>query len=187
MSRSTLALDRIAVAVLGLLLIAIGAGALIWNTSLFAGIPETITAPGLALSTRSWWWPWAVTLAGIALVLLGLRWLAGHAMAARAHAMPLTGSGEGGALSADLSSVADAAARRLESDPNVYSAKGTAIVDRGRRIMDLTATAAAADVAAAAAAADQVCCEAVTMLADDTVATRTRIRVKTTERVRRLS
>lgn len=186
MSRSSLALDRIAVAVLGLLLIVIGAGALVWNTSWFAGIPETITAPGLALSARSWWWPWAVALAGVVLVLVGLRWLAAHAMAARAHAMPLTGSGEGGTLSADLSSVADAAARRLASDPNVHSAKGTALIDRGRRIMDITATAAAADVAAAAAAADRVCCEAVTMLADDTVATRTRIRVKTTERVRRL-
>jgi hypothetical protein len=187
MSRAATAVDRTAGIAVGLVLILVGAGAIIWNSNWFNGIPEYITAPGMALSVRSWWWPWAVTAAGIVLVLLGLRWLAAHALATRAHTMPLTGSGENGIMTADLGSVANAAARRLELDPSVQSAKATAFLDRGRRIVEITATAAsAADLSAAAAAADKVCCEAVTMLDDDSVATRTRIRLKTANRVRRL-
>jgi hypothetical protein len=180
MSRSSTALDRTATLIVGLLLIAVGAGTIIWNTTWLPRIPESITAPGLALSARSWWWPWAVTAAGIAAVLLGLRWLASHALARRAHTVALTGSGENGTLTTDLAAIATAAAHRLELDPGVHSAKATAIIDRGRRTLDITATAASVnDIPATAAAADQVCCEAITMLGDDTVATRTRIRVDT--------
>ena len=178
MSRSSTTLDRAGTLVVGLLLITLGAGAIIWNTTWLPHIPDTITAPGLALSARSWWWPWAVPIAGIALVLLGLRWLASHALARRAHTLTLTGSGQNGTLTADLAAIATAAAHRLQLNPSVHSAKATAIVDRGRRTLNLTATAASVhDVPATAAAADQVCCEAITMLGDDTVATRTRIRV----------
>ena len=188
MSRSSTALDRTATIVVGLLLVAVGAGAIIWHSGWVNGLPEIITAPGLALSARSWWWPWAVTLVGVALVLLGLRWLASHAMATRVHTVALTGSGENGSLTTDLGSIAQAAARRLAMDPSVDSAKATAIVDLGRRTLDLTATAASInDITAAATAADQVCCEAITMLGDDTIATRTRIKVNTTsDRVRRV-
>jgi hypothetical protein len=178
MSRSSTALDRTATLIVGLCLIAVGAAAIIWNTSWLPHIPETITAPGLALSARSWWWPWAVTAAGIALVFLGLRWLASHSLARRAHTIALTGSGENGTITANLAAIATATAHHLQADPSVHSAKATAIMDRGRRTLDITATTASVtDVPAAVAAADQVCCEAITMLGDDTVATRARIRV----------
>jgi hypothetical protein len=183
MSRSSTALDRTATLVVGLFLIVVGAGAIIWNTTWLPRIPESITAPGLVLSARSWWWPWAVTAAGIALVFLGLRWLATHSLARRVHTIALAGSGQNGILTADLAAIATAAAHRLQLNPSVQSAKATAIIDRGRRTLDLTATAASVhDVPAAAAAADQVCGEAITMLGDDTVATRTRIRVDTKRR-----
>ena len=180
MSRTSTAVDRTATLLTGIILVAVGVGAIIWNTNWFNEIPESVTAPGLAISARSWWWPWAVTAAGVVLVLLGLRWLASHALARKAHTVPLAGSGENGTLTVDLGAIADAAAHRLELNPSVHSAKATATVDRGRRTLDITATATSVgDVAGAAVAADHVCCEAISMLGDDTVATRTRIRVDT--------
>ena len=189
MSRPATVLDRTAAVIVGLVLVLVGVGVFLWNSAWFNGIPEFITAPGLALSVRSWWWPWAVTAAGIALVLLGMRWLTSHSMAPRAHTAALPGSGVHGSLTTDLSAIASAASRRLELNPSVRSAKATAIVDRGRRTIDITAiTESVHDIAAATAAADQVCCEAITMIGDDSIATRTRIRVKTTNpRVRRLN
>jgi hypothetical protein len=68
----------------------------------------------------------------------------------------------------------------------VQSVKAKAIDDRGLRTLDLLATVVSVtDLAAASAAADQVCCDAIAMLGDDSVATRTRIRVAKIHRDRR--
>ena len=180
MSRSCTTLDRIAALIVGLLFLAVGAALLIWNTNWLNGIPEAITAPGLVTVAGSAWWPWIVTLTGIALVLLGFRWLASHRLPVKARAVQLRGGGGSGVLSADLSAIAEAATRRLQADPSVRSAKAKAVVDRGHVTLDVTTTAASvADLPAAVAVADQVCCDAVTMLGDDTVATRTKVRVDT--------
>ncbi len=48
MTRLATTLDRLAAAVFGLALIAIGVGVLVWNTYWIPGIPVMITAPGLS-------------------------------------------------------------------------------------------------------------------------------------------
>lgn len=178
MTRAAVAWDRIAALLFGLALIAVGVGAVGWHSFLRHRVPDTINAHALATTTHQAWWPWAVAGAGVVLVLLGLRWLASHSPAAKAGMVPLSSSGEAGRATADLSAIAAAAAQRLEAHPSIHSAKAKAIDDRGRPTLAVTATATSVeDLAAAAAAADRVCCDAIAMLGDGSVATRTRIRV----------
>lgn len=186
MTRSAMALDRIAALLVGLVLIAVGVCAVGWNGFLRNTIPESIELPTLVAATQQGWWPWAVAGAGVVLVLLGLRWLLSHTPAAKAGSVPLSVSGDAGRVTADLGAIADAAAQQLEAHPGVHSAKAKAIDDRGLRTLDVTVTATSVpDLGAAAAAADRVCCDAIGMLGDDSVATRTRIHLDRTKRDRR--
>ncbi len=197
MKRSTVALDRLATAVVALLLIAVGAALLIWNTSLFSGIPEMITAPGLVDASESDWWPWAVAGAGILLVVLALRWLIAHRPAARVDRTTIadsrndaeTDDATPGRSSADIAAIASASARALEAHTAVVKASGKAVVDRRQRTLLIDATATSPElIGDAAHAADRVAREAVTMIGDDSLATRTVIRVdKHRDAARRVS
>lgn len=179
MTRAALALDRLAALLLGLALLAIGAGMLIWDSGLIAHTPTTITMPGLVTATRSAWWPWVTTAAGVVLVLAGMRWLQSHGRSERTRALTLTGSSAAGRLTADLKSVADAAAANLAAHPALRSAKARTVIERGAPSIQLEATAASADLLAEAArAADEIATTAAAMLGD-TIAVRTRLHVDT--------
>ncbi|MFD4368314.1 alkaline shock response membrane anchor protein AmaP [Rhodococcus sp. NPDC058521] len=176
MSRSAAFFDRLLALLIGLVLVAVGAGALIWNTSLFSNKPETITAPWLVNATESPWWGWAAGIGGVVLILLALRWLFAHSPASKAKSLQLAGSGSEGALVADIGSVADGAARALEASPGVHSAKAKSIVDRGTRTVDLSVTLdTAADLRRVTERIDEVCADFAQMLGTDSVATRTTI------------
>lgn len=173
-------IDRIAAFVLGSLLLIVGVAMVIWTTHLIDGTPAYLTAPGLVLAAQTAWWPWAVTAAGILLVVLGLRWLATHRPARRAGNLTLADSNlTDGCLSADLGSLADAAAAELRERPAIRSASGKAVIDRGKPSIHLDVTAAGTDTLAhAAAAADEVAATAVGMLGD-AIAVQTRLHVNT--------
>jgi hypothetical protein len=173
-------LDRVAALVLGVFLLAVGAAMVIWTTHLIDGAPEYLTAPGLVFAAQTAWWPWAVTAAGILLVLLGLRWLATHRPARRARELTLADSNlSDGCLSADLGSLADAAAAELRERPAITSARGKAVIDRGKPSIHLDVTAAGTDTLAhAARAADEVAATTVGMLGD-AIAVQTRLHVNT--------
>ena len=196
MRRSTVAVDRLGTALIALLLVAVGTALLIWNTTLFNGIPEMITAPGLVDASESNWWPWAVTGIGVLLVILALRWLAAHRPTARVSRMTLSGGGDDGdsgnttpgRSTADVAAIASASARALEAHPAVVKASGKAVVERRQRTLLIDATATSPElIGDAASAADRVAREAVTMIGDNALATRTLIRVDkhrdTTQRV----
>lgn len=196
MTRSTVAMDRLVTAVVGLILVALGVALLIWNTSLFTGIPEMITSPGLVDASESNWWPWAVAAVGVILVLLALRWLFAHSPAARVNRTTIAtarddGDSENatpGRSTADIAAIASAAARALEAHTAVVKASGKAVVERRQRTLIIDATATSPElIGDAAMAADRVAREAVTMIGDDSMATRTLIRVDkhrdTTQRV----
>ena len=177
MTRLATTLDRLAAAVFGLALIAIGVGVLVWNTYWIPGIPVMITAPGLVAATNTEWWPWAVAGVGIVLVLISLRWLFVHTPKSRVRALPLS-TGAAGTISVDLGQVADAAASALERSPNAHSAKGRAVVERGARTIDLVVTAySPTTVPALIESVDAVNGQIAGMLGDARVAVRTTVRV----------
>lgn len=176
MSRSAAFFDRFLALLIGVVLIAVGIGALIWNTSLLPDKPEVLTAPGLVTATDSSWWPWVIGIGGVVLILLALRWLFAHRPATKLKDLQLAGSGREGALVADVGSVAEGAARALESSPGVHSAKSKAIVDRGTRTVDLTVTLdTAEDLRRVADRVDEVCADVAHVLGTTSVATRTTI------------
>jgi hypothetical protein len=179
-TRTATLIDRFAALILGLLLLGVGVAMVIWTTHLISGTPVYLTAPGLMTAADTAWWPWAVTVAGIALLLLGLRWLAAHRPARRAGDLTLADSNlSEGCLSANLGSLADAAAAELRGRPAIKAAHGKAVMDRGKPSIHLDVTAAGTDTLAHAAhAADEVAATAVGMLGD-AIAIQTRLHVNT--------
>lgn len=180
MTRTATVVDRAAALILGLLLATLGAAMIIWATHLIDGTPVYLTAPGLVFAADTAWWPWAVTGAGILLVTLGVRWLLAHRPARSAGDLILADSNlSEGCLSANLGSLADAAATELREHPAIRSASGKAVIDRGKPSIHLDVTAAGTDTLAHAAhAADDVAATAVGMLGD-AIAVQTRLHVTT--------
>ena len=177
MTRLATIVDRLAALVFGLILIAVGAGLLVWNTHWIPGTPQMITARGLVTAAGTRWWPWAVAGVGILLVLTALRWLLIHTPKTRVKALRIS-AGDGGSVSADLGEVADAAARALQQCPEVHTAKGKAVIDRGTRTIDLAVTAhSTTTLAAVTESIDGVAGQIAGMLGDPTVATRATIHI----------
>ncbi|MBJ7339806.1 alkaline shock response membrane anchor protein AmaP [Mycolicibacterium sp.] len=178
MTRLAAAVDRFAALVVGIALLALGAGLVLWNTTVLPDVPRTLTAPGLTTAAQTAGWPWALLGIGIVLVVVALRWLLAHTPAAKVKRLPLSGT-DAGSITIDLGEVASAAGHALEQSFDVESAGGKAVIDRGTRTVDLTVhvapTARAHDLVAAI---DTACAQVATMLADPTVATRTTIRVE---------
>lgn len=173
MSRLTTGLDRLLALLVGLVLIVVGAGAIVWQLGTFSRAPKTLTAPGLVNATTQSWWPWAVGIGGAVLILLALRWLAAHLPGRKVHAAKLAGSDATGKLTVDLTALAAAAGEALADTPGVRSAAGKAVTDRGRRTLELIATIEpSADLAAVAAAADRVGADLHQALAEPAIATR---------------
>jgi len=173
MSRLATGLDRLAVLLVGLVLIVVGAGAILWQLATFSQAPKSLTAPGLVHAGTQSWWPWAVGIGGAVLVLLSLRWLGAHVPGRKVHDAKLAGSDATGKLTVDLSALAAAAAEALAEAPGVRSATGKAVTDRGRRTLELIVTMEpTADLAAVTAAADKVGADLNQALAEPAIATR---------------
>lgn len=139
MTRFAVGVDRLVVFLTGLILVAGGVLAVAWQRGLLVGGRDVTTAaPQWAASS---WWYWATGAAGVLLLLLSLRWLAAHHRARRARHLWLdTGDATAGAGStADAAAVAAAAADVLSQDAAVTKAHGTAVLERGRPTLVLTA------------------------------------------------
>lgn len=185
MTRPTAAMDRLATAIVGILLVAGGAAVLIWDTALVADIPESITAPGLVRASETSWWPWASAGAGIVLALVALRWLVAHRPTPRIDRTAIDGTFidaedvTSGRATADITALASASARALEIHTCVKKASAKAVIDRRQRIIMIDATAQSPELLGEAAlAADQVARDAITMIGDSSLATRTVIHIE---------
>ncbi|MGL5849714.1 MAG: hypothetical protein ACRCZD_02935 [Phycicoccus sp.] len=177
MRRRTVALDRAAALVTGLLLLAAGAAGLVWwrGDLGLAGPVDTMSATDL---TEQPWWPWAVGAAGALLVALGIRWLAAHLRSSRMGHLRLPGSGPHGRLTADVGPVARTAGETLAATVGVRSAGGGVDRDRGRLVARLRATVEPdADLATVAAASDRVAGDLHTVLQRDDIRCRVDLRV----------
>jgi hypothetical protein len=182
MTRVVIAIDRLAAFVFGVVFLAIGVGALLWNTHWIPRTPELVTAPGLVTASGTHWWPWAEAGVGLVLVLLAVRWLVAHLPMTRVSQRTLS-VGDGGVVSADLGEVAAAAARALQACPDVHSAKGRAVLDRGVATIDLTVTPhSPTTLGAVVEAVDEVSAQIAVVLGADAVATRTSVHVDARKR-----
>ncbi len=156
MSRAVIAFDRLATIVVSLLLIGAGlAGLTWWRGDL--GLSGPLDATAAVDQAAQPWWPWAAGVLGAALVLLGLRWLAGHVITAGVGQVRLPGTSKQGRLTAQVKPVAQAAAEVLDTTEGVRSVRGTINRDRGQLVARLSATIEPeSDLATIAAAADAV-------------------------------
>lgn len=158
MSRAVVAVDRLVLGLVGLLLLAAGTAAAAWQTGVFGGSARSVAVgvPGAGQAPGQAWWPWALAVAGILLVALGVRWLVAH-LPRGAGRTTLPGTVPTGHLTLDLQPVAAAAATELATFPGVRSAHGRAVEDRGRVVVRVIATVEPdASLVAVGAAADEI-------------------------------
>lgn len=167
MSRAVIAVDRLAAILAGLALLAAGLAGLIWWRGNMGLSGALNLAPVVRQATQPWW-PWAVSVVGLLLVVLGIRWLVAHLPTPGVAKVRLPGTGAQGRLSADVKSLAQVAAGVLQTTPGVRSARGTIQRDRGQIIARLTATIEPhADLQVIAAAAEAVSADLKTVLQRD--------------------
>jgi len=179
MTRLSTAADRIAALIVGVTLVALGAGALLWRTDLVPGIPHLITAPALVNALDTWWWRWAVAGAGLLCVAVALRWLLTHRPARKAAPILLHDDGDPGTVIIDPAAVAAAAAEALNQHPGVYSAKGKAVTDRGIRTIELAVTTAhPEELSTIIRAIDDTCANIAECIGDSPLATRATLHIK---------
>lgn len=138
-SRTTLAVDRIATLIMAAVLIAGGALGVWWWTGDSSLAARSSTAPVQDLVATDWW-PWASAVVGVLLILMGLRWLAAHVARTKVTRLNLTGSGAAGMLGVDAGRVASAAADAFADTLGVRSAKGRVNRDRGQIVAQIDAT-----------------------------------------------
>lgn len=170
MSRAVIATDRVAAVLLAVVLLVGGVVAVLWWSGSLAALDGPLRLDAASDATTQPWWPWALGALGVALILLGLRWLAAHLPDHGVAQLVLPGSGGGGRLLVDARAVAEAAADALEGSPGVRSAKGVLERDRGQLVARLTATVEReADLESLARAADAVSAQLRTVLGRDDV------------------
>ena len=183
MSRGVIVFDRFAAFLVGSVLVGAGAFALVWWLDLFSWLPPALNTAPVTDTTSQTWWPWVAGLVGAVLVLVGLRWLAGHIPHGRVGELTLPGSGTQGKLRAAATPVAKAAAEVLEAAPGVRSASGRVLRERGQLVARLGATIEAeADLQAITSAADQVAADLARVLERDDLHCQIQLKVATRSR-----
>ncbi|MBC3760108.1 hypothetical protein H7K62_00210 [Quadrisphaera sp. RL12-1S] len=167
MSRKTAGFDRLAVFVLGLVLLAGGALVGAWALDLLpqlgvpaSAVPQKISTAGATDLTGASWWAYATAAAAVVLGLLGLWWLLAHIPHRGADPVRLPGSSAAGTLVLDGDAAVAVAAQVISEVPGVRSASGKMVSERGQLIAELDVVAdpevdlVALDHAMVAASAD---------------------------------
>lgn len=174
--------DRAATLVAGLVLIAVGAAAFVWDRGLGLNWSDRLDTGRVLTFLRSDWVPWAAGLGGVLVVILGLGWLAAHARHRRVRRLPLEATGSPGAppsSEVDVGAIASAAATELARRPDVVGCRGKAVRDRRQLVVELTPTLSAqADLAAVTAAAERAAANIHSALGRNDVHVRIAARVK---------
>ena len=137
MNRAAAGVERVAVLLVGLALLVVGAAAAAWERDWIPGAVERVDASALVDRTGERWWPWVVGLLGLVLVVLGLLWLRAHARRRTLARLKLPGSGRGGALEADSGALVDAASAALAEAPGVTSRGGRVWRDQREVVVEL--------------------------------------------------
>ncbi len=185
-TRKLLFIDRVATLLLSLSLLAGGATALWWwdgRTIAGATLIETSDVSVVSDTIESAWFPWVAAVVGVALALLGLRWIVAHLTPATVKRLRLAGTNNTGRLEVSADKVADAAADAIADLLGVRSASGTVLRDRGQMVARLKVTAEPdVDLGALAARADVVSAQLATALGRQDLRCDVRIHVATSGR-----
>ncbi|QIG42160.1 hypothetical protein G5V58_04710 [Nocardioides anomalus] len=137
MSRRTVVLDRVVVALVGLLLLAAGLLAVDWRTGTVLDLRDRLDAGPVLDVVDAGWWPWVCAVVGVVLALLALAWLLAHLPHRGPGRTRLAGSDQGGTLEVELRSVASAVADRLADLGPVTGARGTTDRVRGTTVLEV--------------------------------------------------
>jgi hypothetical protein len=135
MSRTLHAWNRVAVALAGLVIAALGAAMILWRAGVLTS-PASIDTARVIRVIASDWWPWAAGAAGLVVVLLGIRWFVAYIPRAVATELALSESDERGGLSVSLSAVASAMDDRIAAAPGVRRCNSKVRRDRGVRLVE---------------------------------------------------
>lgn len=139
MSRGVAAAERIAVLIAGLALLVLGAAAAAWERDWIPDAVDRLDLSALLDRTGESWWPWAVGLLGLLLVIVGLLWLRAHARRRSLGRLKLPGTGQGGSLEADSGALVDAASAALGEAPGVTARGGRIWRDQREVVAELRA------------------------------------------------
>lgn len=128
--------DRVMTLLVAVLVIALGLLIVDWHYQwVLRSYPaELSTRPASDIVTSDWF-PWAFAAVGILLGLIGLVWLLSHLGRRGPSTLRLDASDQTGRVQADLRSIADAAATRLESLAPLTAVTGTVVTIRSRPVI----------------------------------------------------
>lgn len=158
MSRDAAALDRVLALLLGLVLLAAGVLAVLWQLDVLPGAGEETTVGPVRDAATTDWWPWAVGGVGLVLVLLVLWWAAVHVRRGRAGSLRLAGSDGSGSLVLNPGAVVGAAGDTLARRSGVAGVRTSVSDERGSTVAQLVVTAeAGADLSRVLTDAEEIC------------------------------
>ena len=171
MRRAAAAIERVAVLLAGLVLLAVGGAGVAWEQGWLPEDRDRIDASAALEGSRESWWPWLIGLSGLLVFLLGLWWLLAHARRSTVGRLKLPGSGRAGGLVVDSSALLSAAAAVLEETVGVTSRDGRVWHDRRELVVELRAALdPGADLDEAADAAERAAAVLRTSLGPETPA-----------------
>lgn len=128
--------DRGLTLLAGVLLVALGLLIVDWHYQwVLQGYPGEVSADPAAEIVGTSWFPWAFAAVGILLGLLGLMWLVAHLGRRGPSTLRLQASDQTGRVQADLRSIANAAAGRLEGMAALTGVSGTVVTIRSRPVI----------------------------------------------------
>ncbi len=131
--------DRILLALLGLVLVVVGAALVVaqvgWPDGVAERLPDRLDLGTVQDAVTASWWPPAIGALGLLLVGLGLWWLLTHLPARPARVARLPGSRSGDRLEIEPAAVARAAGRHAAASPHVRSARLVLAEEHGSTVL----------------------------------------------------
>lgn len=187
MNRSVLRLDRVLLALAGLVLLAVGVAAVLWTTGTLAelvdGVPGAIDTTAAQDIAAQPWWPYATGAVAILLAVVALWWMLAHLPARSTPEQDLPGSTRAMRLRISRDAVADATAHAALQIPSVRRANATLREEGPELVLSLVGTVApATDMLELATRVDALMADAASVLTDDRLRSRTTLRVRTGRR-----
>lgn len=140
MSRGVAAVDRLLALLLGLLLVAGGLGAAAWQRDLVPGATDRTRLGPVRTAAEQPWFPWAVGVGGVVVVLLVLWWVLAHLRRHRVKAVRLAGSDGTGVMRLHVGPVVEAAGHQLQQRLGVTSVRTSVTRERGAPVAELVVT-----------------------------------------------
>ena len=187
MNRTVLRLDRVLLAVAGLVLVGVGVAALLWTTGTLAGlvdgVPGELDTSVVTEAASQPWWPYATGALAVVLAVVALWWMLAHLPARTVAEQDLPGSTRGARLRISRSAVADATAHAARRLPSVHKAAATLRDEGAELVLSLLVTIdPATDLPELANRLDGVLADAAGVLADDRLRSRTTLRMRSSRR-----